>query len=69
MANTGLSAVWHDEGKRWEIRELPLPEIEPDGVSIRVQATSVCGSDLTSGVAMASSRKTVPAIRSSSATR
>jgi len=46
MANTGLSAVWHDEGKQWEIRELPLPEIEPDGISIRVQATSVCGSDL-----------------------
>jgi L-iditol 2-dehydrogenase len=46
MANTGLSAVWHDEGKQWELRELPLPEIEPDGISIRVQATSVCGSDL-----------------------
>ena len=46
MANTGLSAVWHDEGKRWEIRELPRPEIEPDGVSIRVRRTSVCGSDL-----------------------
>ena len=43
---TGLSAVWHDEGKRWEIRELPRPETEPDGVSIRVSATSVCGSDL-----------------------
>ncbi|HUZ78992.1 MAG TPA: zinc-binding dehydrogenase [Chloroflexota bacterium] len=43
---TGKSAVWHDEGKHWEIRELPVPETEPDGVSIRVQATSVCGSDL-----------------------
>ena len=46
MPNTGLSAVWHDEGKKWELRELPLPEVEPDAVSIRVQATSVCGSDL-----------------------
>lgn len=46
MARTGLSAVWHDEGKRWEIRELPLPEVEPDAVSVRVLATSVCGSDL-----------------------
>ena len=45
-ANTGLSAVWHDEGSRWEIRELPVPVTEPDGVSIRVTATSVCGSDL-----------------------
>jgi threonine dehydrogenase-like Zn-dependent dehydrogenase len=43
---TGLSAVWHDEGKKWELRELPLPETEPDAVSIRVLATSVCGSDL-----------------------
>lgn len=43
---TGLSAVWHDEGKRWEIRELPVPETEPDAVSIRVKATSICGSDL-----------------------
>ena len=43
---TGLSAVWHDEGKQWELRELPLPETEPDAISIRVQATSVCGSDL-----------------------
>lgn len=46
MAGTGLSAVWHDTGKQWEIRELPRPETEPDGVSIRVGATSVCGSDL-----------------------
>ena len=46
MARTGLIAVWHDEGSRWEIRELPVPETEPDGISIRVRATSVCGSDL-----------------------
>ena len=46
MAKTGLSAIWHEEDSRWEIRELPLPIVEPDGVSIRVQATSVCGSDL-----------------------
>jgi threonine dehydrogenase-like Zn-dependent dehydrogenase len=46
MAKTGLSAVWHDETKKFEIRELPLPETEPDAVSVRVQATSVCGSDL-----------------------
>ena len=44
---TGLSAVWHDEGKRWEIRELPRPETEPDGVSIRVQATNAVGSATT----------------------
>jgi threonine dehydrogenase-like Zn-dependent dehydrogenase len=42
----GLSAVWHDAGKHWEMRELPLPEMEPDAVQIRVRATSICGSDL-----------------------
>lgn len=46
MAKTGLSAIWHEEDSRWEIRELPLPKVEPDGVSIRVKATSICGSDL-----------------------
>ncbi|MEX0926070.1 MAG: zinc-binding dehydrogenase [Dehalococcoidia bacterium] len=43
---TGVSAVWHDSDKSWELRELPVPEVEPDGISIRVRATSVCGSDL-----------------------
>ena len=46
MGKTGLSAIWHEGDTRWEIRELPLPELEPDAASIRVQATSVCGSDL-----------------------
>ena len=46
MTTTGISAVWHDEGNRWEMRELPVPETEPDGVSVRVTATAVCGSDL-----------------------
>ena len=46
MATTGLSAIWHEDVSKWEIRELPLPEVEADGVSIRVQATSICGSDL-----------------------
>ena len=43
---TGISAVWHDSDRSWEMRELPLPELEPDAVQIRVRATSVCGSDL-----------------------
>ncbi|MCL0044076.1 zinc-binding dehydrogenase [Dehalococcoidia bacterium] len=46
MKKTGLSAIWHGEDSRWEICELPLPELEPDAVSIRVQSTSICGSDL-----------------------
>ena len=42
----GASAVWHDADHSWELRDLPLPEMEPDAVQIRVKATSVCGSDL-----------------------
>jgi len=46
MTRTGISAVWHDSGERWELRELPVPEVEPDGISVRVRATGLCGSDL-----------------------
>ena len=46
MSKTGLSAIWHDQGKKFEIAELPILETEPDGINIRVEATSVCGSDL-----------------------
>jgi threonine dehydrogenase-like Zn-dependent dehydrogenase len=41
MAKTGISAVWHDQGKRF-----PVPDPEPGAISIRVRRTSVCGSDL-----------------------
>jgi threonine dehydrogenase-like Zn-dependent dehydrogenase len=46
MAEMGTSAVWHDADKSWEMRDLPLPELEADAIQIRVKATSVCGSDL-----------------------
>lgn len=46
MAKTGISAVWHDAGKKWEMRELPVPDPDTDAISIRVRRTSVCGSDL-----------------------
>ena len=43
---TGISAVWHDETKQFELRELPVPDVEPGAISVRVRRTSVCGSDL-----------------------
>jgi threonine dehydrogenase-like Zn-dependent dehydrogenase len=46
MAETGRAAVFHGPGKPFEIRELPLPEVEPDGVLIRVTLANICGSDL-----------------------
>jgi threonine dehydrogenase-like Zn-dependent dehydrogenase len=43
---TGKAAVFFGPGKPFEIRELTLPEIEPDAVLIRVALANVCGSDL-----------------------
>ena len=46
MGKTGVSAVWHDSNESWEFRELPLPDLENDAIQVKVEATSVCGSDL-----------------------
>lgn len=42
----GKAAVFHGPGKPFELREVTLPEIEPDAVLIRVALANVCGSDL-----------------------
>jgi threonine dehydrogenase-like Zn-dependent dehydrogenase len=42
----GKAAIFHGPGKPFEIRELAVPEIEPDAVLIRVSLANVCGSDL-----------------------
>jgi threonine dehydrogenase-like Zn-dependent dehydrogenase len=46
MPATGKAAVFHGPGTPFEIRELPLPEVEPDAILIRVSLANVCGSDL-----------------------
>src|SRR5256712_5158412 len=46
MPPTGKAAVFHGPGRPFEIRELPLPEVEPDAVLIRISLANVCGSDL-----------------------
>src|SRR2546427_7795957 len=46
MPPTGKAAVFHGPGRPFEIRELPLPEVEPDAVLIRVSVANICGSDL-----------------------
>ena len=43
---TGKAAVFHGPGKPFELREIPLPELEPDAVLIRVALANICGSDL-----------------------
>jgi len=46
MTATGRAAVFRGPGQPFEIRELPLPEVEPDAVLIRVSIANICGSDL-----------------------
>ncbi len=43
---TGKAAVFFGPGKPFEIREVTLPEVEPEAVVIRVSLANVCGSDL-----------------------
>jgi L-iditol 2-dehydrogenase len=42
----GKAAVFHGPGKPFELREVTLPDIEPEAVLIRVALANVCGSDL-----------------------
>jgi threonine dehydrogenase-like Zn-dependent dehydrogenase len=43
---TGKAALFFGPGKPFEIRQLALPEVEPEAVLIRVSLANVCGSDL-----------------------
>jgi threonine dehydrogenase-like Zn-dependent dehydrogenase len=42
----GRAAVFHGPGRPFELRELPVPDVEPDAVLVRVSLANVCGSDL-----------------------
>jgi threonine dehydrogenase-like Zn-dependent dehydrogenase len=44
--STGRAAVFFGPGKPFEIREVAVPEVEPDAVLIRVSLANICGSDL-----------------------
>jgi len=44
--SSGKAAVFFGPGKPFEIREVPVPDVEPDAVLIRVSLANVCGSDL-----------------------
>ena len=46
MAQTATAAVFFGPGKPFEVRAVPIPEVEPEGVLIRVTRASICGSDL-----------------------
>jgi L-iditol 2-dehydrogenase len=46
MPTTARAAVFYGPGKPFEIRDVPIPEVEPDGVLIGVAFANICGSDL-----------------------
>ena len=46
VAATARAAVFFGPGKPFEIRPVPIPEVEPEGVLIRVSHANICGSDL-----------------------
>ena len=46
MAETGKAAVYTDFGQPFEIQEIPLPEVEPDAILVKVTTAGICGSDL-----------------------
>ena len=41
-----LTAVMPRPGAPVELRELPLPELEPDSALLRVEFSEVCGTDV-----------------------
>ena len=45
-ATSAKAAVFFGPGKPFEIRDVPIPDVEPEGVLIRVTLANICGSDL-----------------------
>jgi threonine dehydrogenase-like Zn-dependent dehydrogenase len=43
---TGKAAVFFGPGKPFEIRDVRVPDVEPDAVLIKVSLANICGSDL-----------------------
>ena len=46
MTETGRLAVFKAPGEPFELREYPLPEVEPGAVLLKTIAASICGTDL-----------------------
>ncbi|MFC1935360.1 zinc-binding dehydrogenase [Chloroflexota bacterium] len=42
----GKAAVFTEPGKPFQIRELPVPEVESGGILIKITSAAICGSDL-----------------------
>jgi threonine dehydrogenase-like Zn-dependent dehydrogenase len=46
MPATARAALFFGPGKPFELREVPIPEVEPEGILVRVTRANICGSDL-----------------------
>ena len=64
---TAKAAVFFGPGKPFEIRDVPIPDVEPEGVLIRVTLANICGSDL--HFWRETRRSSIPTTAGSSATR
>jgi threonine dehydrogenase-like Zn-dependent dehydrogenase len=42
----GKAAIFTDVGKPLELREYPLPDVEPDAMLVKISTANICGSDL-----------------------
>ena len=42
----GKAALYYGLDKGFTIEELPVPEVEPGGILVKVTAAAICGSDL-----------------------
>lgn len=42
----GRAAIYHGPDQPFELREFPLPSVEPDAILVRVTMAGICGSDL-----------------------
>ena len=46
MTTTARAAVFQGAGKGFELRDVPIPEIEPDAVLVRITRAGICESEL-----------------------
>lgn len=44
--STNRAALFFEPGKPFEIREFPIPEPQPDGLTLRITRSNICGSEL-----------------------